>query len=343
MTAAVSETGMPAASDGAGPGPILSISGLSIRFPKRYGAVDVLDGVQLDIGPGECVAVVGESGCGKSLLGLAAADLLPPTAAVSGTVAFRGRDIRRMRRRERNALRGARIGVVYQDALTSLNPGMSVGAQLRQVCKLGARATPEQLLHDVGLADTARILRAKPYQLSGGQRQRVLIAIALAREPDLIIADEPTTALDVTVQAQVVKLLQRLQTEHHFALLFVSHDLALVSHLARRTAVMYAGQVVEAGPTEQILTNPRHPYTAGLLAASMSLEEGRGTLSPIAGHVRQPADFASGCRFRDRCPYAQDDCQQRPGLSADGNARRLACFHPVGTRPPQPPAGGERS
>jgi peptide/nickel transport system ATP-binding protein len=315
-------------------GPVLSVADLSVRFPRRYGAVDVLDHVELDIVPGECVAVVGESGCGKSLLGLAAADLLPPSARVSGTISFHGKDIRRMRARERTAFRGAGIGVVYQDALTSLNPGMSVGAQLRQVCRLGAPSTPDQLLHDVGLTDTARILRAKPYQLSGGQRQRVLIAIALAREPDLIIADEPTTALDVTVQAQVVKLLRDLQARRHFALLFVSHDLALVSQLAGRTTVMYAGQVVEAGPTEAILSDPRHPYTAGLLKASVSLEERHETLTPIAGHVRQPADFASGCRFRDRCARAEDDCATRPNLVTADDGRRLACFHPVGGERP---------
>jgi peptide/nickel transport system ATP-binding protein len=313
-------------------GTVLSISGLTVRFPQHHGAVAVLDGVDLTIGAGESVAVVGESGCGKSLLGLAAADLLPVHARVSGTIEFQGREIRRLSRRERRALHGAGIGVVYQDALTSLNPGMSIGAQLRQVCRLGATSTPEELLVSVGLTDTARILRAKPYQLSGGQRQRVLIAIALAREPDLIIADEPTTALDVTVQAQIVRLLRDLQAERRFALLFISHDLALVSQLAVRTTVMYAGQLVEVGATDEILSNPRHPYTAGLLAASVSLEEGHERLSPIPGYVRPPADFATGCRFRDRCASARADCEVRPDLQEDGG-RRLACFHPVGSPP----------
>ncbi|WP_154814662.1 ABC transporter ATP-binding protein [Actinophytocola xinjiangensis] len=309
--------------------PVLSVANLSVRFPKRYGAIDVLDNIALDIGPGERVAVVGESGCGKSLLGLAAADLLPPTAQVTGQISFRGKDVRTMGRRERFALRGAGIGVVYQDALTSLNPGMTVGAQLRQVCRLGSSSTPERLLVDVGLTDTGRVLRAKPHQLSGGQRQRVLIALALARDPDLVIADEPTTALDVTVQAQVVALLRELQEQHHFALLFVSHDLALVSELASRTTVMYAGQVVESGPTTEILARPRHPYTAGLLAASVSLEERRETLTPIPGHVRQPGEFVAGCRFRERCGNARDDCANRPELAPDGPGRLLACFHPV--------------
>ncbi|MFD4191820.1 ABC transporter ATP-binding protein [Amycolatopsis thermoflava] len=311
---------------------ILSIRELSISFPKRYGPVQVLNHVELDIDAGECVAVVGESGCGKSLLGLAAASLLPDTATVTGEIRFRDRDTLRMSKRKLRALRGASIGVVYQDALTSLNPGMSVGAQLRQVCRLGSNSTPEQLLVDVGLTDTSRVMRAKPYQLSGGQRQRVLIAIALAREPDLIIADEPTTALDVTVQAQVVALLRELQQQRNFALLFISHDLALVSTLAHRTTVMYAGQVVESGLTRDVLTSPRHPYTAGLLAASVSLEEGHDTLHSIPGHVKPPTEFATGCRFRDRCDRAQQDCTQRPPLEVDAT-RRFACFHPIDQHP----------
>ncbi|TDC53984.1 ABC transporter ATP-binding protein [Jiangella ureilytica] len=304
----------------------LAISDLTVRFPKRYGDVAVLDGVGLSIGPGESLAIVGESGCGKSLLGLAAANMLPPTAEVGGQIHFRGRDLYRLRGRERRAVRGAGIGIVYQDALTSLNPGMSIGAQLRQVFRLGSPYTPSDLLDAVGLPD-ARILKAKPYQLSGGQRQRVLIALALAREPDLLIADEPTTALDVTVEAKIIELLQRLQAELDFALLFISHDLAIVSQLCHQVAVMYGGQLVETGPTAEILTNPRHPYTAGLLAASSSLDEGHGTLATIPGFVHPPTEFPSGCRFRDRCSHAQDDCAARPVLT-DG-PRRLACHHPL--------------
>ncbi|AYY11970.1 ABC transporter ATP-binding protein [Actinobacteria bacterium YIM 96077] len=313
--------------------PLLAVRELCVRFPRRYGDVAVLDRVDLTIDAGEVVAVVGESGCGKSLLGLAAADLLPRSAAVTGTVAFDGQDVRAMSRRERRQMRGAGIGVVYQDALTSLNPGMSAGAQLRQVCKLGSSSSPEELLASVGLEDTERIMRARPYQLSGGQRQRVLIAIALARDPQLVIADEPTTALDVTIQKHVVELLRSLQRSRNFALMFISHDLALVSELATRTAVMYAGQLVESGPTRDILARPRHPYTAGLLESSRSLDECWPTLASIPGSVRQPADFLAGCRFRDRCGNATERCAHRPVLEVDGTAgeRYLACFHPVGT------------
>ncbi|WP_046772702.1 dipeptide ABC transporter ATP-binding protein [Jiangella alkaliphila] len=315
--------------------PLLDLRDLRVRFPKRYGDVPVLDGVGLTVHPGEAVAVVGESGCGKTLLGLAAAHVLPPTAKASGTVAFQGRDLRALSRRELRRVRGAGIGVVFQDAMTSLNPGLTVGRQLRQVCKLGASSTPEELLDAVGLEHSARILGARPYQLSGGQRQRVLIAIALARDPALVIADEPTTALDVTVQRQVVELLRGLQESRGFALMFISHDLALVSEVAARTTVMYAGQVVESGPTAEVLGRPRHPYTAGLLNASRSLEERWPDLAPIPGHVRQPAEFASGCRFRDRCARADDACATRPDLLA-GGARLLACFHPLTEPPPRP-------
>ncbi|TDE13527.1 dipeptide ABC transporter ATP-binding protein [Jiangella asiatica] len=345
-------TTVPAGSPGPGAAeaPLLEVRDLRVGFPKRYGDVAVLDGVDLTIGVGEAVAVVGESGCGKSLLGMAAAHLLPPTAHVSGTVAFRGRDVRAMSRRELRRIRGAGIAVIFQDAMTSLNPGMTVGAQLRQVCRLGSSTSPEELLAAVGLEQSERILRAKPYQLSGGQRQRVLISIALARDPALVIADEPTTALDVTVQRQVVELLQGLQASRGFALMFVSHDLGLVSEVASHTTVMYAGQVVESGPTAEILGRPRHPYTAGLLNASLSLEERWPLLAPISGHVRPPTGFVSGCRFRDRCARADDTCATRPDLvHADG--RRLACFHPLAatdalaTRPvvvaePDPPSAG---
>jgi oligopeptide/dipeptide ABC transporter ATP-binding protein len=308
--------------------PVLSLTDVALHFPKQYGPVSVLDKVNLTVRAGECVAIVGESGCGKSLLGLAAADLLPPSCEMSGTVAFLGKDVQRLPARARRSLHGAGIGVVYQDALTSLNPGMTVEAQLRQVCRGSADATPRLLLTKVGLSDTARILRAKPYQLSGGQRQRVLIAIALARRPNLIIADEPTTALDVTVQAQIIALLRELQSKLQFALLFISHDLALVSQIADRTAVMYSGQVVEFGPTREILSVPQHPYTAGLVAASVSMDRRTRRLLPIPGKVRQPLEFASGCRFRDRCESATDVCATNPKLE-DLGGHQLACFHPV--------------
>lgn len=307
--------------------PLLAVRDLHVRFPKRYGDVAVLDGIDLEVRPGETVAVVGESGCGKSLLGLAAANLLPSTATWTGSVEFEGRDVRRMSRQARRRMRGAGVGVVYQDAMSSLNPGMTVGAQLRQICKLGSSSTPEDLLVSVGLTETARILHARPYQLSGGQRQRVLIALALARDPAIVIADEPTTALDVTIQRQVIELLQGLQDSRHFALVFISHDLALVSQVAHRTVVLYAGQVVESGPTDEVLARPRHHYTAGLLRASVSLEERWDLLAAIPGRVSPPTEFVAGCRFQERCPSATHHCTTRPALT--GASRKIACHHPI--------------
>lgn len=308
--------------------PLLAVRDLSVTFPKRYGPVAVLDGIHLTVHKGQAVAVVGESGCGKSLLGLAAANLLPGTAQWSGAISFRGNDIRTMTKRQQREVRGQGVGVIYQDAMTSLNPGMTIGAQLRQVCRLGSSSTPQDLLVSVGLNDTERIMRSRPYHLSGGQRQRVLIAIALARDPDLVIADEPTTALDVTIQRQIVELLMELRRRRQFALIFISHDLGLVSEITTHTTVLYAGQVVEAGPTQQILSEPHHPYTAGLLRASRSLEERWPVLAPIPGYVTQPADFPTGCRFRDRCSYADDACATKPAIEGDED-RALACYHPL--------------
>ncbi|WP_110340014.1 ABC transporter ATP-binding protein [Prauserella flavalba] len=307
---------------------ILRIQNLSVRFPRSYGQVSVLDNVNLSIGSGERLAIVGESGCGKSILGLAVSDLLPSAAVSDGCIDFLGRDVRSMKKSQRRGIRGRGIGIIYQDAMTSLNPGMSIGSQLSQVCKrTGAEATPAKLLESVRLSDTQRILRAKPYQLSGGQRQRVLIALALARNPRLVVADEPTTALDVTVQAQIMELLLNLQSNLRFALLFISHDLALVSEFTQRIAIMYAGQIVETGPTSEVLQDPRHPYTAGLVAASVSLEKGAEELKSIPGQVRRPESFLEGCRFRDRCERVTERCSVRPILEEHAS-RGFACYHP---------------
>ncbi|TKG66641.1 ABC transporter ATP-binding protein [Prauserella endophytica] len=307
---------------------ILEIENLSVRFPRRYGPVSVLDNINLSIGSGERLAIVGESGCGKSILGLAVSDLLPSSAVANGRIEFLGTDVRSMSKSRRRSIRGQGIGIVYQDAMTSLNPGMSVGSQLTQVCKRsGAEATPAELLESVRLGETRRILRAKPYQLSGGQRQRVLIALALARNPRLVVADEPTTALDVTVQAQIMELLLNLQSNLGFALLFISHDLALVSEFTQRIAIMYAGQIVETGLTTEVLQDPRHPYTAGLVSASVSLEEGDDELKSIPGQVRRPESFLEGCRFRDRCERVTEICSVRPRVEEEPG-RDFACHHP---------------
>jgi peptide/nickel transport system permease protein len=255
--------------------------------------------------------------------------LLARNAAVSGRVDYRGRDLLAMDAGERRALAGHEIAMVYQDAMSSLNPSVLVGRQLRQLTSRGGSTSPAELLELVGLAPD-RTLRSYPHELSGGQRQRVLIAMALSRDPRLLIADEPTTALDVTVQAQVVELLVRLRDELGFAMVLVSHDLALVGDLAHRVAVMYAGQLCESGATRSVLTDPAHHYTRGLLGSVVSLEAGAGRLHQIRGVVPAPRGFGAGCRFASRCAAATDLCHTTPPPAADrAPGHGLACHHPA--------------
>ncbi|MEN3284499.1 MAG: peptide/nickel transport system ATP-binding protein [Solirubrobacteraceae bacterium] len=309
--------------------PLLVVQDLCVRFPDVYGPIDVIQHVDLQVTAGECVGLVGESGSGKSLLGLSIMGLVPRGARASGEIRFRGRNLLELRERRLAQLRGAEIAMVYQDALTSLDPAFTIGRSLDEVCRRGSEYDPVDLLELVSLRGAERLLKAYPHELSGGQRQRVLIALALARHPSLVVADEPTTALDVTVQAQVVALLRRLQEQVGFAMVLISHDLSLVAQLADRIAVMYAGQLVESRRRTSLLRAPRHPYTRGLLDARLSLEERDATLRVIPGTVPSPRGFASGCRFRDRCPRAQDDCAEHvPDREPDGQGL-LACYHPV--------------
>jgi peptide/nickel transport system permease protein len=281
-----------------GAAPLLEVQDLSISFP-RHGDVAVVDRVNFSVRPSETMALVGESGCGKSITSLAIMGLLDPRAEISGKILFDGKDLLSMSPSERNALRGNDIAMIYQDALSSLNPAMLIRSQMKQLTSRGGTRTAEELLELVGL-DPKRTLASYPHELSGGQRQRVLIAMALTRDPRLVIADEPTTALDVTVQAQVIELLNRLREELGFAMLFVSHDLALVAELAHRITVMYAGQVVEQGTTRELLTQPVHEYTRGLLGAVLSIESGSDRLHQVPGVVPSPRDFPVGDRFAPR-------------------------------------------
>jgi peptide/nickel transport system permease protein len=268
--------------------PLLEVRDLSIRFPQAHGEVAIVDRVSFDVRPGETMALVGESGCGKSITALAIMGLLSPAAQIEGEVFFDGRDLLTMDRKERIGLLGHDLAMIYQDALSSLNPSMLVKSQLAQLTKRGGKRSAEDLLELVGL-DPARTLKSYPHELSGGQRQRVLIAMALTRNPRLLIADEPTTALDVTVQQQVVGLLNTLREQLGFAMVFVSHDLALVAKLAHRITVMYAGQVVEQAPTSELLSNPRHEYTRGLLGSVLSIEAGAARLHQVPGTVPSPS------------------------------------------------------
>ncbi|WP_433063214.1 dipeptide/oligopeptide/nickel ABC transporter permease/ATP-binding protein [Dactylosporangium sp. CS-033363] len=307
---------------------VLRVRGLRVGFPGRHAGVDIVDGIDFEVRPGEVLGLVGESGCGKSLTALTVMGLQPRTARVRGTVEFEGQDLLTLSARARRRLMGTRIAMVYQDALGALNPAMTIGAQLKQLTRRGGRRTPAELLDMVGL-DPARTLRAYPHELSGGQRQRAVIAMALSREPRLIIADEPTTALDVTVQAQVMALLLELRRELGFALVLVSHDLALVSDVCDRVAVMYGGQLVETGVVSEVLAAPAHHYTRGLLGAVLSLEQHAARLTQIRGVVPSPAHFPAGCRFADRCPLAGPACTVAPVLSGEPGRHAFACHHPA--------------
>ncbi|MBO0792249.1 MAG: ABC transporter ATP-binding protein, partial [Ktedonobacteraceae bacterium] len=301
---------------------------LRISFANHHWGVDVIDDVSFDVRQSEVLALIGESGCGKSLTSLAVVGLEPAGARVSGRVLFEGEDLLKLGPRQRRAHLGHDIAMVYQDALSSLNPAMTIRAQLKQFTDRGGTRTPTELLEMVNL-DPQRTLRAYPFELSGGQRQRVLIAMALSRNPRLLVADEPTTALDVTVQAQVMELLTRLKNELGFALILVSHDLALVADVADRVVVMYGGQVAESALTAEIIGSPRHHYTRGLLSAVVSLEEARARLTQIKGVVPSPADFGPGCRFASRCPAVQAICRAGvPPATSDG-AHQVACYFPA--------------
>ncbi|MEV5555001.1 dipeptide/oligopeptide/nickel ABC transporter permease/ATP-binding protein [Nonomuraea wenchangensis] len=310
--------------------PLLSVEDLTIRFPQRYGEVPVVQGLSFDVRVGETLGLVGESGCGKSLTSLAIMGLLPRGAETGGRIRYDGRDILDLPARERRAISGPEIAMVYQDAMSSLNPSVLVGTQLRQLTKRGGTRTPEELLELVGL-DPRRTPSSYPHELSGGQRQRVLIAMALSRSPRLLVADEPTTALDVTVQAQVVELLIRLREELGFAMVLVSHDLGLVGQLVHRVAVMYAGQLAEVGATGSLLSDARHHYARGLLGSVLTLEAGAERLHQVAGMVPAPQDFGPGCRFANRCPAADALCRaEAPPLTGDPREHARACFHPGG-------------
>jgi peptide/nickel transport system permease protein len=312
------ERARPAREEPAAGAPILEVKNLKVAFPEAHGDVDIVDDVSFAVRPGQTMGLVGESGSGKSVTSLAIMGLLPRTARVSGEVLLDGKNVLDLGAKELNALRGHDVAMIYQDALSSLNPSMLIRSQMKQLTSRGGTRSAEELLELVGL-EPERTLASYPHELSGGQRQRVLIAMALTRDPRLVIADEPTTALDVTVQKQVVDLLERLREELGFAMVFVSHDLALVSQLAHRITVMYAGQVVEQGSTGAILTDPRHEYTRGLLGSVLSIEARAERLLQVPGTVPSPREFAVGDRFapRSQDPAARADV--RPRLVAIGD------------------------
>jgi oligopeptide/dipeptide ABC transporter ATP-binding protein len=300
--------------------PTLEIRDLSISFPTPRGAARVVDHVSLSIRPGEIVGVIGESGSGKTLTALAVLGMLPRGARIdSGRILLGGDSLLDKTERERRAIRGDRVAYIPQDALRSLNPTLRVGPQVGEPLTLHrstswavAKRKAVELLAAVHLRDPARRAEEYPHQFSGGMQQRAMIAMGLCLEPQLLIADEPTTALDVTVQAQVLRLVREIRTEHRTAILFITHDLGVVADLCDRVYVMYSGAVVEEGPVDRIFERPSHPYTRGLLRATPAMHGPKEALIPIPGQVPLATERPKGCRFIDRCAFAIESCQRPP-------------------------------
>ncbi|TWF80825.1 peptide/nickel transport system ATP-binding protein/oligopeptide transport system ATP-binding protein [Pseudonocardia hierapolitana] len=315
--------------------PLLDVRDLSVRFPTPSGPIEAVSGVSFTVYPGETLAVVGESGSGKSVSSLAVLGLLGGGRATGGSIRFQGEELvgadpERLRR-----LRGAEIAMIFQNPMSSLDPLFTVGDQIaealrihRAVSRREARDRAVELLTEVGLPDPARRVRSYPHELSGGQQQRVMIAMALACEPALLIADEPTTALDVTVEAQILELLRRMQRDHGTALLFVTHDMGVVAEMADRVLVMYAGKVVEQGAVDEVLRDPRNPYTRALIESIPTPSTPRDLPMPaIAGNVPHPSDLPGGCRFHPRCRSAMDRCgTDEPPLVDLGSGRTSRCW-----------------
>ena len=313
---------------------LLDIRDLRVEFPGRRGTVTALDGVSLSIAPGEILGVVGESGAGKSMTGLAVQRLLePPGHIASGEVWLDGRRIDTLPESQMTRIRGREIGAIFQDPLTSLNPLFTVGAQLVETIRLhlplsrrAARARAVELLAEVGIPAPAERVDHHPHQFSGGMRQRVVIALALAARPKLVIADEPTTALDVSIQAQIIALLRRLCRDNGTAVMLVTHDMGVIAETADRVAVMYAGRLVEVGPVEEVVREPRHPYTRGLMGSIPALGARVERLTQIDGSMPRLDAIPPGCAFNPRCPHAGPRCRvERPALAPVG-AGRAACF-----------------
>jgi oligopeptide/dipeptide ABC transporter ATP-binding protein len=313
---------------------LLAVTDLQVRYPTPGGSVATpVDGVSFALERGEMLALVGESGCGKSLTGLALLGLIPPPGRVSegSHIRLEDDDLLTLDDAGLRSLRGGRVGMVFQDPTTSLNPVFTAGEQLveairahRRLSAAEARTEARQLLDEVGIPDPDHRLDAYPHQLSGGLRQRVMIAIALAGRPDLLIADEPTTALDVTVQAQILELLDRLRRTHGMAVLLITHDLGIVAGRADRVAVMYAGQIVETAETSSLFRQPSHPYTRGLLRALPRIDQAPGRLAPIPGGVPTPSAWPTGCRFHPRCAEALDRCRREAPMEARVGLHHLA-------------------
>ena len=330
---------------------LLALEHVDVGFATEDGRVSAVSDVSLSVSEGEIFGLVGESGCGKTTLAMALMGLLPVTAHVAGSVRFQGLELLGLPPDELRKLRGDRISMIFQDPMTSLDPTFPVGEQVaetitahRDVDDARARERALELLGEVGIPEPERRFGDAPHRLSGGMRQRVVIATALANEPALVLADEPTTALDVTIQAQVLDLLRDLRTRLQTTIVLITHDLGVVAQICDRVGVMYAGQLVEVAPVAEIFRSPRHPYTQALLAALPTQQQVPGSLRVIPGRVPNLADPPPGCRFSTRCPYVMDVCATVPPLAHETDEHLIACWLSEATkqagRPDHATAGG---
>ncbi|HZF77865.1 MAG TPA: ABC transporter ATP-binding protein [Acetobacteraceae bacterium] len=314
--------------------PLLEVRDLTVEFATERGRLRAVDGVSFSVQAGETLAIVGESGCGKSVTALSLMGLLPPGARVSGSLRFDGRELSTLTQEEWRERRGREIAMIFQEPMTSLNPAFTAGEQIAEALRLHQKLSPAaamrravEMLDHVHIPDAARRARQYPHQLSGGMRQRVMIAMALACRPKLLIADEPTTALDVTVQAQILALLDELKRETGTAVVLITHDLGVVADHAEDAVVMYAGRVAERAPAATLFAMAQHPYTVGLLGAAPRLEGGAERLASIEGTVPDLRVPPPGCRFAPRCPFAVERCDEaQPPLTEMGPGHRAACW-----------------
>ncbi len=317
---------------------LLQVKNLVVEFPGRHGTLRALDDISFDIAPGEILGIVGESGAGKSLTSAAIIGLLEPPGRISGgQVMLEGERIDYLNDMQMRRIRGRRVGAIFQDPLTSLNPLYTVGRQLIETIQTHLPVTAEEarlraiaLLQETGIAAAEQRLGHYPHQFSGGMRQRVVIALALAGEPKLIVADEPTTALDVSIQAQIITLLKSVCKKHGAAVMLITHDMGVIAETCDRVAVMYAGRIAEIGPVHDVINRPSHPYTEGLMAAIPDMTMDRERLNQIDGAMPRLDAIPKGCAFNPRCPKAFDRCHQdRPDLMASGTTRAACWLHAV--------------
>lgn len=313
---------------------ILQVKDLRTYFYTAGKEIPAVDGVSFSVRRGETLCVVGESGCGKSATSMSVMQLIavPPGKYVSGEILFEGQNLLGRSRREMNRIRGKDISMIFQEPMTALNPVQRIYRQISEailahekVSKTEAKARSIQLLKMVGVPDAERCAASYPHQLSGGMRQRVMIAMAFACKPKLLIADEPTTALDVTIQAQILALIKQLKDEYGMSVLFITHDLGVVAEIAQRVAVMYSGRIVEEADTEALFREPLHPYTRGLLNCIPRVDRREDSLNVVTGQVPNPANFPSGCRFHPRCPDCMEQCRRESPELIDLGGRKVAC------------------